>query len=104
MSDPTAQGEIWTVRTVSGREFTVVTVDSDTLVRERPVIMCARVQPAREVPRSMELLTVPLRGERVISVHEMTTYTRPAFTEREGRVTAEELANLKVALGARFDL
>ncbi|MBF6330252.1 hypothetical protein [Nocardia transvalensis] len=104
MSEPTAQGEIWTVRTISGQEYSAVVADADMLARSRPTVMAARVSPTREVPSALELLTVPLSDSEVVAVYSMATIPRTAFVELKTRLTGEQLERLKVALRARFDL
>lgn len=104
MSEPSAQGEIWTVRTITGQQYSAVITDSDMLARERPTIMAARVSASREVPTALELLTVPLSENDVVAVYSMTPVPRAAFSQLDGRLTGDQLTQLKVALGARFDL
>ncbi|WP_067545951.1 hypothetical protein [Nocardia crassostreae] len=104
MSDPGAQGEIWRIRTVAGLQFSVVIVDSDAVARLRPSILCARVREAREVPPSLELLTVRLPGDYVIAVHDMAALPKDYFVSRQARLTEASLEELKVTLRARFDL
>ncbi|BEK87152.1 hypothetical protein GCM10010198_68160 [Nocardia seriolae] len=82
----------------------MVVADSDTVARLRPVLLCARVRPAREVPSSLELLTVKLPDDEVIAVHEMTPLPKTNFVTLRGRLSEPLLEELKVALRARFDL
>lgn len=104
MSEPSAQGEIWTVRTITGQRYSAVITDSDMLARDRPAVMAARVSTSREVPTSLELLTVPLSKDEVVAIYSMTPVPRAGFEQLKGRLTLDQLAQLKVALGARFDI
>ncbi|MBL1077902.1 hypothetical protein JK358_26200 [Nocardia sp. 2] len=104
MTEPGAQGEIWRVRTPSGREFSVVVVDSDAVVRLRPTVLCALVRELRDVPPSLELLTVQLPGDYVIAIHELAGLPKECFVARQARLAEGSLEELKIALRARFDL
>ncbi|QLY33718.1 hypothetical protein [Nocardia huaxiensis] len=104
MTEPAAQGELWRVRTPSGQEFSVIIVDSDAVTRLRPTVLCALVREARDVPPSLELLTVRLPGDYVIAIHELAALPKEYFVARQARLAEGSLEEVKIALRARFDL
>lgn len=106
MADPGQQGEIWTATSrLSGRTTTVVLLDSDVVIRSRPMLVVAPVRPAREVPVRQQLLTVPLPSAGgVVALYDIAIIARETLTHHDGHVGADVLDQIRIGLRARFDL
>ncbi|MFI6365504.1 type II toxin-antitoxin system PemK/MazF family toxin [Nocardia sp. NPDC050630] len=105
-AEPTHQGQIWNlVSRISGRRATVVIVDSDVVIRQRPMLVAAPVREAREVPSRHQLLTVAMpESSQVIALYDIAIVPKDSLTEQVGELTSELLEQVKIGLRARFDL
>ncbi|WP_306359982.1 hypothetical protein [Nocardia sp. CC227C] len=100
-----AQGQIWkTESRLTGAVGQVVIVDSDLIAEARQRIAVAPVRPAREIPRSLQLLTATLPGGDAVAVYDLAVVPKNTLTESVGHIPADALDQVKVALRARFDL
>lgn len=99
------QGQIWQITSrLSGETVRGVIVDSDLVADLRQRIAVAPVKPAREVPNKLQLMTAVLSGGDVVAVYDVSVVPKNSLTEHVGDLSAKELEQVKVALGARFDL
>lgn len=105
-AEPTHQGQVWNlVSPISGRRATVVVVDSDVVIRQRPMLVAAPVREAREVPARHQLLTVAMpEGTRVIALYDIAIVAKDSFIEYVGDLAPEVLDQVKIGVRARFDL
>jgi hypothetical protein len=105
MSEPAAQGEIWTLEGLKAHTHTVVVLDSVPQVARGGLITVAMVIPAHEAPNPRALLTVPITGtEDVVAVFRLGTVSVAQFIEKVGMLDRATLDNVRTALQARFDL
>ncbi|MFI1914770.1 hypothetical protein [Nocardia sp. NPDC020380] len=108
MTGPVAitQGQVWNaISPLTRQEATVVILDATPAMLDRQRVLTARVRPDREVPEAMKLLAVPIRGAGLtVAVYDIAAFDRAWFTESKGQLSLDEMALVKSALSARFDL
>jgi mRNA-degrading endonuclease toxin of MazEF toxin-antitoxin module len=104
--EPTQQGQIWTLTSrLSSRRATVVLLDSDVVIRSRPMLTVAPVREAREVPSRHQLLTVAMAaGTEVVALYDIAVAAKDSLTEQLGTLPPDVLEKVKIGLRARFDL
>lgn len=99
------QGQIWEVTSrLSGETSRGVIVDSDLVAQLRQRVALAPVRPAREIPIKLQLMTAQLPGDDVVAVYDFSVVPKNTLTKHIGDLSSKELDQVKVALGARFDL
>ncbi|QBS40381.1 type II toxin-antitoxin system PemK/MazF family toxin [Nocardia sp. CS682] len=106
MPEPSQQGQIWAATSrLSGRRATVVLLDSDVVIRSRPMLVVAPVHEAREVPSRHQLLTVAMAtGTEVVALYDIAIVAKNTLTEQLGTLPPDVLERVKIGLRARFDL
>jgi mRNA-degrading endonuclease toxin of MazEF toxin-antitoxin module len=104
--EPTRQGEVWEITSrLSGRRTKVVLVDSDIVIRRRPMLVAAPVREAREVPAAYQLLTVAMpSGTEVVALHDIAIVAKETLTDHLGDLPTDMLDRIRIGLRARFDL
>lgn len=99
------QGQVWTATSrLSGRTTTVVLLDSDVVIRQRPMLVVAPVRPAREVPARHQLLTVGLGDNEVVALYDLAIMPKESLTEQSSALPPEVMEQVRIGLRARFDL
>ncbi|WP_067708310.1 type II toxin-antitoxin system PemK/MazF family toxin [Nocardia yamanashiensis] len=99
------QGQIWKVESrLSGTVAQAVVVDSDLMAEARQRILVAPLRPAREVPRALQLLTAELPDGTAVAVYDLVLVPKNTLDECLGTIPPDALAQVKIALRARFDL
>jgi mRNA-degrading endonuclease toxin of MazEF toxin-antitoxin module len=99
------QGQVWTATSrLSGRTTTVVLLDSDVVIRQRPMLVVAPVRPVREVPSRHQLLTVAFGTDEVVALYDLATLPKESLTEQTSVLPPEVMEQVRVGLRARFDL
>ncbi|PXX52760.1 hypothetical protein DFR70_1308 [Nocardia tenerifensis] len=106
MPEPSQQGQIWEATSrLSGRKTTVVLLDSDVVIRSRPMLTVAPIREAREVPSRHQLLTVAMAaGTEVVALYDIAILAKETLTEQLGVLPPDVLEKVKIGLRARFDL
>jgi mRNA-degrading endonuclease toxin of MazEF toxin-antitoxin module len=90
---------------LSGRRAKVVLVDSDIVIRQRPMLVAAPVREAREVPEPYQLLTVAMpAGTEVVALYDIAIVAKNTLTDYLGELPPEVLEKVRIGLRARFDL
>jgi mRNA-degrading endonuclease toxin of MazEF toxin-antitoxin module len=105
-ADPSRQGEVWELTSrLSGRTTTVVLVDADIVIRQRPMLVAAPVREAREVPSRHQLLTVAMpTGTKVVTLYDIAAVAKNTLTRHLSDLPHDVLEKIKIGLRARFDL
>jgi mRNA-degrading endonuclease toxin of MazEF toxin-antitoxin module len=105
-ADPSRQGEVWELTSrLSGRTATVVLVDADIVIRQRPMLVAAPIREAREVPSRHQLLTVAMpTGTKVVTLYDIAAVAKSTLTRHLGDLPHDVLEKVKIGLRARFDL
>jgi mRNA-degrading endonuclease toxin of MazEF toxin-antitoxin module len=105
-AEPTRQGEVWElISRLSGRRAKVVLVDSDIVIRQRPMLVAAPVREAREVPERHQLLTVAMpTGTEVVALYDIAIVAKDTLTSHLGDLPPDVLEKVRIGLRARFDL
>jgi mRNA-degrading endonuclease toxin of MazEF toxin-antitoxin module len=104
LSEPTEQGQVWTV--AGRRPRTALILDIAPVIQRRDLIVCVLIRNPAELPENLALLAVPTSQpvEGVIAVSDITHFLKEHYTEYMGTVDGTTLDQVKAAVRARFDL
>lgn len=105
-AEPTRQGGVWELTSrLSGRRAKVALVDSDIVIRQRPMLVAAPVREAREVPERHQLLTVAMpTGTEIVALYDIAIIAKDTLTSHLGDLPPDVLEKVRIGLRARFDL
>lgn len=99
------QGQVWTVKALSGDRDVVVLDGPATLELGGPVIVAA-LRELREVPNEkLALVTAVEPGSTtVVSLYDLAVYRQASFTAQQSTLSGDALEAVRETLRARFDL
>jgi mRNA-degrading endonuclease toxin of MazEF toxin-antitoxin module len=104
LTEPTGQGQVWTV--AGRRPRTALILDIAPVIERRDLIVCVLIRDPAELPENLSLFAVPISQpvDGVIAVSDITHFLKEHYTQYLGSVDQATLDQVKAAVRARFDL